>query len=127
MGFKLNSGVYVGTVGSIVSSLSFPDRVSAIGANYGAPTEVSDSIRHFFKDKVTNHYDGVYVLKQNNGSYLAVADNPGKVPGSHAVYVKEISPNGETTKMYKTTYDNNGHIAHTKDKLKMGGTKKWNM
>ena len=60
------------------------------------------SIKHFFKGKVTNHYDGFYVLKQNNGSYLAVADNPGKFLGSHAVYAKEVSPSGETTKMYKT-------------------------
>ena len=64
------------------------------------------------------------MLKQNNGSYLAVADNPGKFLGFHAVYVKEVSSSGETTKMYKTTYDNNGHIAHTNDKLKMGSTKK---
>lgn len=55
---------------------------------------------------------------------MAVADNPGKFLGSHAVYAKEVSPSGDTTKMYKTAYDNNGHIAHTNDKLKMGSTKK---
>lgn len=123
MGFKLNSGVYVGTRGSIVSSISFSSRQEAVSGNYHATKEVSDSIRKFFKDKVTNHYDGFYVLKENNGSYMAVADNPGKVPGSHAVYVKEVSPSGDTTKVYKTTYDNHGQIAHTKDKLKKGGTK----
>ena len=64
------------------------------------------------------------MLKQNNGSYFAVTDKLGKFLGFHAVYVKEVSSSGETTKMYKTTYDNNGHIAHTNDKLKIGGTKK---
>ena len=64
------------------------------------------------------------MLKQNNGSYFAVTDKLGKFLGSHAVCAKEVSPSGETTKMYKTTYDNNGRVAHTIDKLKMGGTKK---
>ena len=41
-------------------------------------------------------------MKQNNGSYMAVAHNNGKVSESHAVYVKEVSPSGETTKTYKT-------------------------
>ena len=31
-----------------------------------------------------------------------MADNPGKFLEFHAVYVKEVSPSGETTKMYKT-------------------------
>lgn len=123
MGFKLNSGVYVGTRGSIVSSVSFSSRKDAIAGNYNATPEASAGIHKFFKYKTTNHYDGFYVLKQNDGSYLAVADNPGKVPGSHAVYVKEVSPTGDTTKVYKTTYDNKGNIAHTKDKLKKKGGK----
>lgn len=123
MGFKLNSGVYVGTRGSIISSVSFNSRQDAIAGNYNATPAASAGIQKFFKDKTTNHYDGFYVLKQNDGSYLAVADNPGKVPGSHAVYVKEVSPTGDTTKVYKTTYDNKGNIAHTKDKLKKKGGK----
>ena len=123
MGFKLNSGVYVGTRGSIVSSVSFNSRQEAINGNYNATTTSSENINKFFKNKTTNHYNGFYVLKKNDGSYLAVADNPGKVPGSHAVYVKEVSSNGDTTKVYKTTYDSKGEIAHTKDKLKKKGGK----
>ena len=42
------------------------------------------------------------MLKQNNGSYFAVTDKLGKFLGFHAVYVKEVSSSGETTKMYKT-------------------------
>ena len=123
MGFKLNSGVYVGTRGSIISSVLFKNRQDAINGNYNSTPEASKSIKKFFKDKTTNHYDGFYVLKQNDGSYLAIADNPGKVPGSHAVYVKEVSASGDTIKVYKTTYDNKGNIAHTKDKLKKKGGK----
>ena len=124
MGFKLNSVVYIGTRGSIISTITFKDRQDAITGDYNANKEVSKNIKKFFKDKATNHFNGFYVLKQNNGSYLAVADNPGKVPGSHAVYVKEISSSGETLRVYKTTYDNKGNIAHTKDKLKKKGVKK---
>ena len=61
--------------------------------------------------KTANHYNGFYVLKQNDGSDLAVADNSGKVAGSHAVYVKEVSSNKDTTKVYKTTYDNEVDIS----------------
>lgn len=123
MGFKLNSGVYVGTRGSIVSSISFNSRQEAINGDYKVTPAVSVNIKRFFKNKTTNHYKGFYVLKFNNNSYLVVADNPGKVPGSHAIYVKEISSDGETIKVYKTTYDNKGVIAHTKDKLKKKGGK----
>lgn len=40
----------------------------------------------------------------------------GKVPGSKAVYEKIVDKNGNTIKMTKTTYDNNGNIVHIKDK-----------
>lgn len=58
--------------------------------------------------------------KQNtDGTYSTIADNPGQVPGSHAVYVKTIGPRGGLKEMYKTTYDNNGNFVHKK--YKAGG------
>ena len=37
--------------------------------------------------------------------------------------LKKFLQSEDTTKVYKTTYDNKGEIAHTKDKLKKKGGK----
>jgi hypothetical protein len=49
------------------------------------------------------------------------ATSPGKVPGSKAVYEKQIDVTGKTTQYTKTTYDPAGNIVHVKDKIH-GGT-----
>jgi len=41
---------------------------------------------------------------------------PGNVPGSKAIYVKEIDSSGKTLKVYKDTYDPQGKLVHRKDK-----------
>jgi len=41
----------------------------------------------------------------------------GKVPGSSAIYEKQIDAAGKTTQYTKTTYDPAGDIVHVKDKL----------
>jgi hypothetical protein len=41
---------------------------------------------------------------------------PGNVPGSYAIYYKEIAADGTTLKVYKNTYDPAGNLVHTKDK-----------
>lgn len=51
----------------------------------------------------------------------AQATSPGRVPGSKAVYEKQIDTAGKTIQSTKTTYDPKGNIVHVKDKLK-GGT-----
>lgn len=43
-------------------------------------------------------------------------ENPGKVPGSKAIYYKVIDENGKTVRVYKETYDPNGNLIHTKEK-----------
>lgn len=121
MGLKLNSGVFVGTKGSVSSSKTFSSRVEAINADYGAPPKASDSIKRFFKNSVTNHFNDFRVTKNTDGTYTAIADNPGKVPGSHAVYVKIVGPRGGLKELYKITYDNNGKKVHKK--YKAGGKK----
>lgn len=121
MGLKLNSGVYVGTKGSVSSSKTFSSRNEAIIGDYGAPPKASASIKKFFKNSVTNHFDDFRVTKNTDGTYSAIADNPGKVPGSHAVYVKVVGPRGGLKSLYKTTYDNKGKMVHTK--YKAGGKK----
>lgn len=121
MGLKMNSGVYVGTKGSVISFTSFDSRHDAILGNYDAPDKVSLSISNFFKKSTTNHFNDFKVSKNVDGTYTAIGDNPGKVTGSHAVYVKIINSNGKTISVYKTTYDNKNKFVHKK--IKMGGKK----
>jgi len=117
MGLKMNSGVYVGTKGSVVSFVSFGSRQDAINGDYNAPKIVSDSIKKFFKKSTTNHFNDFKVSKNIDGTYTAIGDNPGKVKGSHAVYVKTIDSNGKTIDVYKTTYDNKNKFVHKKPKI----------
>ena len=43
---------------------------------------------------------------------------PGKVPGSQAIYEKQVSATGATSQYTKTTVDPAGKIVHVKDKIK---------
>ena len=43
-------------------------------------------------------------------------ENPGRVPGSKAIYYKEVDSNGRTLKVYKETCNPNGNLVHRKDK-----------
>lgn len=43
-------------------------------------------------------------------------ENPGRVPGSKAVYYKIVDSNGHTVRVYKETYDPNGNLVHVKEK-----------
>ena len=54
--------------------------------------------------------------KMPNGNYMAKMTKPGDVPGSKAIYYKEISPDGTTIKVYKDTFDPAGNLVHTKPK-----------
>ena len=52
-----------------------------------------------------------------NDGVAVQATSAGKVPGSHAVYEKQIDSTGQTIQYTKTTYDPKGNIVHVKDKL----------
>jgi hypothetical protein len=52
----------------------------------------------------------------DDGNYLFQATSPGKVPGSSALYQKWVNPQGETFKMFKTTFAPDGSIIHIKPK-----------
>lgn len=43
-------------------------------------------------------------------------EKPGNVPGSKAIYYKEVSPSGNTTRVYKETYGPDGRLIHIKEK-----------
>lgn len=42
--------------------------------------------------------------------------NPGRVPGSKAVYNKIVDSSGKTLKVFKDTFDPEGKLVHRKEK-----------
>jgi hypothetical protein len=79
------------------------------------------NLKRFQKKIPSNSKESVELRELPNGGVAAQATSPGKVPGSKAVYEKQIDVNGKTVQTTKTTYDSQGNIVHVKDKLN-GGT-----
>lgn len=71
-----------------------------------------------FRSKIpANSKENVDLRSMPDGGIAAQATSPGKVPGSKAVYEKQIDANGKTVQYTKTTYDPQGNIVHVKDKI----------
>lgn len=71
-----------------------------------------------FESKIPANAKGsIETHKLPNDGVAVQATSPGEVPGSKAVYEKQIDADGNTVQMTKTTYDPNGEIVHVKDKL----------
>lgn len=71
-----------------------------------------------FADKVpANAKDNIVTRALPNEGVAVQATSPGRVPGSSAVYEKQIDASGKTVQYTKTTYDPNGNIVHVKDKI----------
>jgi hypothetical protein len=51
------------------------------------------------------------------GGKVFQAEVPGRVPGSRAIYEKQVDAAGRTVQYTKTTYDPAGNIPHVKDKV----------
>jgi hypothetical protein len=74
-----------------------------------------------FKKKIpANARENIEIYFLPNESIAIQATSPGKVPGSKAVYEKQIDINGKTIQYTKTTYNPQGHIVHVKDKIHIG-------
>ncbi|KKG08751.1 hypothetical protein [Methanosarcina sp. 2.H.A.1B.4] len=83
----------------------------------GLPLEIRDKIKDFYNGG-SNKYTEFTLQKTENGNYLATMTKPGNVPGSYATYYKEISPSGDTLKVYKETIDPSGNLVHSKNKMR---------
>ncbi|OQY56928.1 MAG: hypothetical protein DRR08_22210 [Candidatus Parabeggiatoa sp. nov. 2] len=82
------------------------------------PNPVQQKNIERFRNKIPSNAKeniGIYILP--NGSVAVQATSPGKVPGSKAVYEKQIDVNGKTIQYTKTTYDPQDEIVHVKDKI----------
>ena len=79
------------------------------------PSNIQKSAKSFFKGS-SNNYNSYSVIKNKNNTYTIKMENPGKVPGSKAVYNKIVDSNGKTIKVYKDTFDPLGNLVNRKDK-----------
>jgi len=82
--------------------------------------KVKSNIERFIKKLPTNAKDSVVIKPLPNNGTAVQATSPGQVPGSSAVYEKQINEAGETIQYTKTTYDPQGNIVHVKDKISGG-------
>ncbi|WP_296355060.1 RHS repeat-associated core domain-containing protein, partial [Ramlibacter sp.] len=82
--------------------------------------EQAKNINRFEKKLPSNAKESVSVKPLPNDGVAVQATSNGRVPGSSAVYEKQIDAAGKTVQYTKTTYDPAGNIVHVKDKVNGG-------
>jgi hypothetical protein len=98
------------------------DKVIRAVAKSVAPNAAqAKNLKRFQKKIPSNSKENVELRGLPNNGVAVQATSAGKVPGSRAVYEKQIDVNGKTIQATKTTYNPQGNIVHVKDKLN-GGT-----
>ena len=113
MGAGIHGG-FGGTKGSIMI-YEGTSKSSALSAISSLPKEIQSNAKSFFKGG-SNHYNKFSVEKLGDGNYQIKMENPGRVPGSKAIYYKIIDSDGRTIRVYKETYDPSGNLVHRKEK-----------
>lgn len=78
------------------------------------------NIERFMGKVPANAKESLTVKALPNEGVAAQAVSLGRVPGSLAVYEKQIDATGKTIQYTKTTYDPAGNIVHVKDKINNG-------
>ena len=90
------------------------------GADLGLPAGMSDAqaanLARFTK-KLPAGADGVTIRRMPENGFAFQSEVPGRVPGSFAVYEKQVGSIGQTLQYTKTTVDPAGVIVHVKDKI----------
>jgi len=115
MGLKYGIGRYYGTRGSIVQTYyKVSTKQEAKAMVPLSPESVQSSAKDFI-NRGSNNYDSFSASQDTSGNTILVMENPGRVPGSRAIYFKVIDPNGKSH-VYKETYDPQGNLVHSKDK-----------
>ena len=77
---------------------------------------ISDNLRRFEK-KLPAGAMPTQVRDLPLGGKAFQAEVPGRVPGSRAIYEKQVDASGTTLQYTKTTVDPKGNIVHVKDKM----------
>ncbi len=88
------------------------DAIKSVG---NLPANIQAKAKDFFKGS-SNSYTNFSVERMGNGNYMAKMTKPGNVPGSKAIYYKEIDKSGNTVRVFKETYDPSGNLVHLKKK-----------
>jgi hypothetical protein len=82
------------------------------------PTKAQlDSLQRFIRKLPANAKRTIVLHSLPNNGLAARALSPGRVPGSHAIYEKQMDSSGSTIQYTKTTYDNFGTMISVKDKI----------
>lgn len=103
------------TKGSLKHILSANNKLAALNSINILPDKIQQSYTKYVKDSTTSKYVDFKVTKTDFG-YIFQSKKPGDVPGSYAIYFKEIDQIGNTIKVYKDSYDNKGKFIHRKYK-----------
>jgi len=97
------------------SVLNAGSKADAIESVDNLPSNIQSKVKNFFKGG-SNSYTDFSVEQMGNGNYMAKMTKPGNIPGSKAIYYKEIDPSGNTLRAFKETFDPSGNLVHIKDK-----------
>jgi len=99
------------------SVLNAGSKADAIESVDNLPSNIQSKVKNFFKGG-SNSYTDFSVEQMGNGNYMAKMTKPGNIPGSKAIYYKEIDPSGNTLRAFKETFDPSGNLVH---KRQIGG------
>ncbi len=97
------------------SVLNAGNKADALKSIDNLPSNIQSKAKDFFKGG-SNSYTDFSVEQMGNGNYMAKMMKPGNVPGSKAIYYKEIDPRGNTIRVFKETFDPAGNLVHIKEK-----------
>jgi len=117
-GDKVMAAITVVTLGKGEEAVAAVKDVGEVAAKEAVSltSEQAKNVDRFAQKVPANAKDSVSLKPLPNGGVAAQATSPGKNVGS-AVYEKQIDSTGKTIQYTKTTYDQDGHIVHVKDKL----------
>jgi hypothetical protein len=109
-------GVSMGVVGK-AGAASVKSEVTAVPSTVSITSQQQQNVSRFTSKLPVNAKDTVSIKALPNDGIAAQATSAGRVPGSSAVYEKQIDSNGKTMQYTKTTYDPKGNIVNVKDKI----------
>jgi len=121
------SAVFNATVGLVTNldPVGFSPAIITTGAEAALAKTIStenaaqSANLNRFESKLPTNASETTIRDLPNGGKAFQAEVPAKnIPGSKAVYEKQVSNSGKTLEYTKTTYDNNGNIVHVKDKIR---------
>ena len=113
------TGGEVGAATNSVKTLATSAAKAAAAATDLTAAQLKN-VERFMGKVPANAKESLTVRAMPNEGVAAQAVSTGRVPGSSAVYEKQIDATGKTIQYTKTTYDPAGNIVHVKDKISGG-------